>query len=120
MTFTVGGVDFLPYLQAGGLEYTRNAIDGPNAGRAASGTLIRDYLADKLTWKGTCRPLSNAELSTILAALKPEEIPVIYTDPETATDETGMYYCSTVPVTLRITDRTSDRWVGLTFTLVEF
>lgn len=120
MTFTVGGVDFLPYLQAEGLEYTRNAIDGPNAGRAASGTLIRDWLADKITWKGTCRPLSSVELSVVLAALHPEEITVVYTDPATGSDESGMYYCSTVPVTLRITDRTNDRWAGLTFTLVEF
>ena len=120
MIFTVNGVDFLPYLLADGLEYTRNAIDGPNAGRAASGTLIRDYLTDKLTWKGPCRPLNSSEKATILAALKPEELTVIYTDPETDELESGTYYCASVPLTLRITDRTNDRWAGLTFTLVEF
>ena len=120
MIFTVGGVNFLPYILDSGLEYTRNAVDGPNAGRTASGTMIRDYLTDKLTWKGKCRPLTSAELATILTVLQPERVSVTYTDPATGSAVTGWFYSSTVPATLLRTDGTTDQWAGLTFTLVEF
>ena len=120
MIFTVNGVDFLPYLQDSGLEYTRNPVDGPNAGRTASGTMIRDYLTDKITWKGKCRPLTTAQLSTVLQAIHPDRFTVVYTDPDTAATTTGYFYSSSVPATLLRTDGTVDVWGGLAFTLVEF
>ena len=120
MTFTVGGINFLPYLLESGLEYTRNSVDGPNAGRTMSGLMNRDWLADKITWKGDCRPLDSDELSIILTALQPEIITVVYTDPETDTVKTGYFYSATVPATLKRVRGTITKWTGLTFTLVQF
>ena len=42
MVFKINGTDITPYIANGGLQYTRNDLDGPNAGRALDGTMYRD------------------------------------------------------------------------------
>nr|DAT70870.1 MAG TPA: hypothetical protein [Caudoviricetes sp.] len=59
MVFKINGTDITPYIANGGLQYTRNDLDGPNAGRALDGTMYRDRVATKDKWTVNCRPLTS-------------------------------------------------------------
>ena len=100
MVFQINGVDISTYIQDSGLEWQRNDLDGPNAGRTLTGLLIRDRVAVKATFKVTCRPLTGAQLSTILSLIAPEWVTVTYTDPITNTVVTKTMYSNNIPATL--------------------
>lgn len=120
MTFKIDGVDLRAYIQDSGLEWQRNDLDGPNAGRTLSGLLIRDRVAIKATLKVTCRPLNGAQLATILQLIEPEWVQVTYTNPVTNTDITKTMYSNNVPVTLRnVDDNGVCVYTGLSFPLIE-
>lgn len=119
MVLTIDGVNILPYVQADGIEWQRNDLDGPNAGRTLSGLMIRDRVAIKATLKITCRPLTGAQLATILSLIQPEWVTVVYTDPTTNTNVTKTMYSNNVPATLRNTNGSVDMWTGLSFPLIE-
>ena len=59
MIVKIDGVDITPYIAYQGIQYTRNDIDGPNAGRALDGTMYRDRVTVKDKWTITCRPLTG-------------------------------------------------------------
>ena len=119
MVFQINGVDISTYIQDSGLEWQRNDLDGPNAGRTLTGLLIRDRVAVKATFKVTCRPLTGDQLSTILSLIAPEWVTVTYTDPVTNTVVTKTMYSNNIPATLKRTDGTVDLWGGLSFPLIE-
>lgn len=119
MIFEINGVNVLPYVQDSGFEWQRNDLDGPNAGRALNGTLIRDRVGIKATLKITCRPLTAPQLATILTLIEPEWVQVRYTDPTTNSTVTKTMYSNNVPATLRRTDGAVDLWSGLSFPLIE-
>ena len=83
MTLTVAGIDMIPYIAYGGLQWQRADVDGEAAGRALNGDMIRDRVAVKIRWDITCRPLKADELSLILSALNPEFVTVTSYDPVT-------------------------------------
>ena len=86
MVFTIGGVDITPYIAHGGIKWSRNDVDGANAGRVQEdGRMVRDRIATKYRWDITCRPLTAEEQSIVLTAIQPEYIYVTYTDPVTNT-----------------------------------
>ena len=62
MTLTVAGIDMIPYIAYGGLQWQRADVDGEAAGRALNGDMIRDRVAVKIRWDITCRPLRADEL----------------------------------------------------------
>ena len=78
MKITINGTDITPYLakQGEAIKYTRNDIDGPNAGRAMDGTMYRDRVTVKDKWTITCRPMTTAECSTVLNLIYPEYVSV--------------------------------------------
>jgi len=65
MIVKIGNTDISDYLALNGLTYTRNDIDGPNAGRALDGTMYRDRVAIKAKYEINCRPLTTAEKNTL-------------------------------------------------------
>jgi len=120
MTFTVNGVDITPYIANKGLKYTRNDIDGPNAGRMQSGEMFRDRKAVKVRWDVTCIPLTSTQLQTILTAIYPEFISVTYTDPMTGLNVSKTMYSNNVPSQyLMLKTDGTEYWSGLVFPLVE-
>jgi len=122
-SISIGNTDITPYVGFGGIEWTRNDIDGANAGRTISGLMIRDRIATKDKIKVTCRPLTTEELTTVLTALEPEYLSVSYTNPRTGSSVTKTMYCSSVPVAFSLcrdsNATTNDLWGGIAFSLIE-
>lgn len=119
MVFKIGTHDITPYIAFGGLKWSRNDVDGPNAGRMQNGEMVRDRVAIKYRWDVTCRPLTAAEQSLILSMIEPEFVPVTYTDPMTNTERTDMYYSNNFPSTfLMVGNNGQEYWSGLAFPLI--
>lgn len=118
-SITVGTTDITNYVAKGGVEWTRNDVDGANAGRALNGLMIRDRIATKDKLKVTCRPLFSNELTILLSCLEPETLSVTYTNPRTNSTVTKSMYCSTVPVGFLLNKGGNDLWSGISFNLIE-
>ena len=121
MVFTIGGVDITPYIAFGGIKWSRNDVDGPNAGRMQDGTMQRDRIATKYRWDITCRPLTADEQATVLQAIQPEYISVTYTDPLTNTTVSDVQcYSNNFPSTFLIKgDNGTEYWTGLAFPVIQ-
>ena len=115
----IDGVDITGYIAAEGVEWSRNDIDGPNAGRNLSGTEIRDRIATKIRMDVTCRPLSFEEQQTIMNLLYPEFVSVTYTDPLFGPVSKVMYCNKNESSVYRLNARGRERWKPKAFALVE-
>lgn len=120
MVLEVNGVNMVPYIAYGGLQWQRADVDGEGAGRALSGTMIRDRIAIKIRWDVTCRPLTTEEQAIVLQAIEPEYITVKYFDPVSARIKTDTFYSNNIPSTYAMKDRNGvEWWSGLTFPLIQ-
>ena len=72
MVLKIDGTDIVPFIAFNGLQWQRQDIDGPNAGRTMDGTVVRDRIATKIRWDVTCRPLASAALCQVLQFIHPE------------------------------------------------
>lgn len=113
-------VDIIPYIALGGIKWSRNDVDGANAGRMQNGEMQRDRVATKYRWDITCRPLTAAEQAIILTLIEPEYITVKYTDPQTNSVMTGTYYSNNFPSTFLIRRVNGEEyWSGLAFPVIQ-
>lgn len=76
LVFKINGTDITPYIKFQGIKYTRNDVDGPNAGRGLDGRMIRDRVATKAKWNIECVPLSESDMRTLYNLLMPETFTV--------------------------------------------
>lgn len=118
MTFKINGVDITPYIAHEGLKWSRNDVDGPNAGRDLTGLMHRDYKGTKYRWDITCIPMKADVLSTLLQLIAPISVTLEYTDPVTNTDKVGTYYSNNFPATMFTSGR-GGLWTGFAFPLIE-
>lgn len=113
-------VDITPYIAFGGIKWSRNDVDGANAGRMQDGTMQRDRISTKYRWDVTCRPLSAVEQSTILQLIQPEYITVRYTDPLNNIVSEDEYYSNNFPSTYLIKHTNgTEYWTGLAFPVIQ-
>lgn len=119
MVFQINGTNIMPYIAQEGLTWQRQDLDGPNAGRAMDGTMYRDRVTTKFKFSVTCKPLTAAELSTILTLVQPEYITVTYTDPLTNTVVTKQAYSNNIPAQYLMKIKGTEYWGGVTFPIVE-
>lgn len=121
MTFTVNGVNLLPYLAAEGLKWKLSDLDAPDAGRTLDGIMHRNRVAQKVDLEVTCRPLTTAEASIVLQAINPEFVTVVYDDPLLGTTTTKTMYSNNRPATFlqESWDGGSYVWQGIAFPLIE-
>ena len=125
MTFQIqdsGGnwIDITPYIAFGGLKWSRNDVEAANAGRMQNGYMQRDRVATKYRWDITCRPVTAAELSTILTLIEPQYIMVRYTDPQTNTVVANYCYSNNFPATYMIRETNgTEYWTGLAFPVIQ-
>lgn len=121
MVFAIDGVDITPYIAFGGLSWQRADVDGPNAGRDSTGTLIRDRKTTKIRWDVTCKILTAEEQSKVLQLIAPAKVTLRYTDPVTNTVKVGMFYSNNFPTTYAMKKPDGrELWSGLAFPLVEY
>lgn len=82
----------------GGVKYTRNDIDGPNAGRAMNGLMIRDRVATKGKWDVSLTgQIKSTDAQVVLSLVQPESFN-IKTDLPTGTMTVYKVYTNNIPV----------------------
>lgn len=114
-----GGVDMTPYIAYKGIKWQRADVDGEEAGRALDGTMYRDRKAIKYRLDITCRPLTNAESPTVLAAIEPEYVDVVYDDPRLGASTRRTVYSNNIPASFEFEQDGVDYWGGIAFPLIE-
>jgi len=119
MTFTVNGVDMLPFIAKEGVKWQRSDLDAPDSGRTLDGIMHRGRVATKIRLDVTCRPLTSGEASTVLNAIYPEFVSVTYTDPMYGTVTKTMYSNNNPASFLMIDEEDTEWWAGITFPLIE-
>lgn len=118
-TFTIDGLDVSSYVEADGFEWERNDIDAPNAGRDMNGTMRRKILTTKDKLSITCKPITTAQLSSLVAALAPNTVSVTYYCPGTASNRTATFYTSKVQSGIVMDLGTSVLLKDIKFDLIE-
>ena len=119
MTFTVNGVNMLPYIAKEGVKWQRSDLDAPDSGRTLDGIMHRGRVATKIRLDVTCRPLTSSEAAIVLNAILPEFISVTYTDPMYGTTTKTMYSNNNPASFLMIDGENTEWWGGITFPLIE-
>lgn len=117
--FEIGNLDITSMLEENGISWTRNDIDGPNAGRTISGLMIRDRIATKIRLDITCRPLTQSQCSALLNAILPEYVTVHYIDPMYGEVTKTMYSNNNPVVYSTVYDDGTVQFTGITFPLIE-
>lgn len=114
-------IDLTKYIEFGGLKYSREDIEGPNAGQMLDGSTVRDRLASKARWDVTCRKLKSEELALVLTLIKPESFNVRYLDPETNNVVTGTFFTSSNNARYKLHRANGDEeiWEGVAFQVTE-
>ena len=119
MTFTINGVNILPYIAFRGIKWSRNDVDGADAGRNMAGEMERMRVATKIRLDITCKPLTAAEASILLKAIQPEYVTVVYDDPLEGTTVTKTMYANNNPASFLMIKNNIGYWDGISFPLVE-
>ena len=116
MILKINGFDILPYIKHKGIKWTRNDLDGSNAGRTMDGVMHRERIASKIRLDITCLPLKSEDAALLLNAIYPEYVEVEYTDPMYGHVYKTMY-SNNNPATY--IDTKTDLWEGIAFPLIE-
>ena len=117
--FEIDNFDISNLLQENGISWTRNDIDGPNAGRTIGGLMIRDRVATKIRLDITCKPLLQSQCSALLNAILPEYVTVHYIDPMYGEVPKTMYPHHHPVVVETAFENGEIRFTGITFPLIE-
>lgn len=115
----INNVDITDYIAFSGVKWSRNDVDGPNAGRNILGTMIRDVVATKIRLDITCRPLKAAEFTTLLNLISPESVLVRYEDPLYGIVTKQMYANNHGGNFLMHWENGTEWWDNVSFPLVE-
>lgn len=118
MRVQINGVDITGYIKSHGVKWSRNDVDGPNAGRNLAGTMIRDRVTTKIRLDINCRPLTDSEHSRLLDLLMPEHVTVTYDDPLYGYVSKVMY-ANNHSSEFFIGTRKTEYWHNISFPLIE-
>jgi len=103
-TLIINNFDFEPYLEMGGIKYTRNDVDSAEAGEMADGTMRRDRVIIRPSLEITLRkniPIDDELGHKILKAIEPEWVNVTYYDLRLGREVTREFYSNNVSYTLK-------------------
>lgn len=119
MTITIDGTDITKYIKYQGVTFSRNDVESPDSGRTLDGLMHRGRVAVKERMDITTKPLTKAQVSTLLTLLYPETITVTVNPyPKTNTVATMTMYSNSVKTTYLI-HRTNDDIQEISFPLIE-
>ena len=117
---SIDGTDITNLIAYQGVQWKRNDIDGPSAGRTLSGLMIRDRVATKIRLDITCRQLTLDEARMLLNLLMPEFVSVTYDDPMDGLVTRTMYANNNGAQFLFARNNdTKEWWDNVSFPLVE-
>jgi len=118
MQIIIDGTDITSLIAYRGVKWSRNDIDGPNAGRNMAGTMIRDRVTTKMRLDVTCHPLTDEHHTMLMRLLMPEFVTVSYFDPVDGQVSKVMYANNNSSGYLMVKNGT-EYWEEVTFPLVE-
>ncbi|MCL2665393.1 MAG: hypothetical protein FWE82_07260 [Defluviitaleaceae bacterium] len=119
LTFTVNGINFLPFTAEGGIVIKRNDVDSSDAGEMLDGTLRRARIIMRRTIEVKTRALYTDEIKAVLAAVWPQFFPVEFLDPFEGGVITREFYVSTVPATVSRLKNGKVYWDAVSITMIE-
>lgn len=119
MILEIDGVNIVPYIAYGGVQWQRSDVDGEGAGRDLNGTLRRNRVSTKRRLDITCRPLKANEAQIVLTAIMPEWVTVRYYDPQAGVVTKTMYANNNPASFLMKKPDGTEYWTGITFPLIE-
>jgi len=113
-------IDITPYIAFGGLSFSRNDVDAPDAGRSMDGLMHRGRVAVKEKMNINTIPLTKSQSSSLQTLLYPETISVRVTPyPRTNAAHTMSMYSNNVKVTYLIHYTSGEDMQSLSFPLIE-
>lgn len=113
-------IDITPFIAWQGLTFSRNDVDGPNAGRDMSGLMHRGRVSVKEKININTIPLTRQQSSDLQALLYPETIQVrVNPYPRTNASHTMNMYSNNVKVSYVIHRTTGEDIQTLSFPLIE-
>lgn len=89
----INDVDFTDFFTPVGYKVKHKKITGPNSGYMLDGSYVEDVLAVKAIITCTCMPLSETQLSTLLAQLYGDALSVYFYDPRMGEYRTADMSC---------------------------
>ena len=119
MRISIDGLDITDYINYQGIKWGRNDVDGPNAGRNLSGTMIRDRVATKIRLDIECHPLTEADHRDLMNAILPETVTVNYDDPMYGSVSKIMYSNNNDSEHCVVTEDGVEYWHNIHFPLIE-
>lgn len=101
---TISGLNFEPYLAENGIKYTRNDVDGSDAGELEDGTMRRDRVIIRPTLEITLKDIDVDDNvgHLILQAIEPQWVNVSYYDLRLGKQVTRKFYSNNVSYSLRV------------------
>lgn len=120
MTITVNGTNITPFIKLGGVTFSRNDVEAPDAGRTLDGLMHRGRIAVKERMDIQTIPLTRSQLSTLLSTLYPETLTVTVNPyPLTNGSVTMTMYSNSVKTTYIIHRDNGEELQEVSFPLVE-
>ena len=117
---TSGWFDITPWIAWQGLSFSRNDVDGPNAGRDMSGYMRRGRVASKEKMNVNTIPLTRAQSAKLQTLLFPETILVRVTPyPRTNAAQIFNMYCNNVKTSFVIHRKSGEDLQTVSFPLIE-
>lgn len=119
--FTINGVDIFRFTEENGIEWSRDDIDSPKAGRTMDATMHRCRVAIKYKANIKCMPLYRNDEITLMNLILPEFVTVETNLHPLYEVHSAQYYSNNVPATISTIDPDTGEslWVGISFPLVE-
>lgn len=119
MQVLIDGTDITRLIKFQGLKWSRNDIDGPNAGRNLAGYMIRDRVATKIRLDISCVPMTDADHDMLMNLLMPEFVSVVYDDPVYGIVQKTMYANNNSSEYCILRSDGTEIWYNVSFPLVE-
>ena len=117
----ISGEDILPFIESGGMKWTENDIDSPNAGRTLDGVMHRGKVTSKVKLEIKFLPLDVNEARNIINAVSSEYVTVdTNIDPKKGSTTYKMYNSSR-PATCWVVDPKTGKgtWNDLELHLIQ-
>ena len=120
MTVTIGTTDITKYIKFGGLTFSRNDVEAPDAGRDLAGLMHRGRVAIKERMDIETVPLTKSEVAALHALLLPETFSVTVSPyPNTNASKTMTMYSNNIKTTYIIHRSSGEDIQSISFPLVE-
>ena len=120
MTVVVNGTDITKYIKFGGITFSRNDVEAPDAGRDMNGLMHRGRVAYKERMDITTILLTKSQLAMLHTLLEPESFSVTVNPyPMTNASKTMKMYSNSVKTTYVIRHTNGEEYQELSFPLVE-